>query len=478
MISRDGEIRTSMNKVLTLRSINFDLIQKHPKNFWLAKENQKAFLQWLGPKLQFSSMEDWYQVKREHFYKNHGSGLLNHYNQSPAQVVTGILEGHTWQLWKFQNAPSRIWDDPRIVLDFIKALQIHLKFSANNNDNDNDNINKMINPSPSEDWYKIRGKDFVEFGGGSLLQKYNYSPSEILCSVFPEHTWLPWKFDNSPQNIWHNEQIRLKYMKWLAEKLGLKTMEDWYKVKQSDFYNHHGKTLLSFYSYSPRITIMSILQAHVWESWKFGGKFQSLGDDDVIGGDPKVTQKIRNFVEEVLKPICKVQNLEDWYRVTSEDIERVGRRALVQRSGGLVGLLRRAYPTHKWDWNRFTKITRKKTQLLMMSAIRELFPDNELFEDYLHPSIVYENKESIQLDAFIPSLSLAFEYQGPHHFQRDIFFTHLAQGDLAKKLLCEKHQISLIAVPHWWDKTTDSLGFLIHKIRPDLLQKYMENKQP
>lgn len=121
-----------------------------------------------------------------------------------------------------------------------------------------------------------------------------------------------------------------------TEKLGFTKMEDWYKVKQADFIQNDGKTLLSYYSLSPRLAVTSILKSHSWEPWKFGGKFQSLTNDDV--GDPKVTTRIRNFVEEELKVQCKVTNLEDWYHVPPAVLDKVKRKALVQRSGGLIGI--------------------------------------------------------------------------------------------------------------------------------------------
>lgn len=112
-------------------------------------------------------------------------------------------------------------------------------------------------------------------------------------------------------------------------------MNDWYHTKQSDFIQNHGKNLLSSYSSSPRLAITSLFPSHSWEIWRFGGKYQTLGNDV---GDPTVTAKYRNFVEQHVKPVCQVHEMTDWYRVSQEDMERVGKKALVANGGGLSGI--------------------------------------------------------------------------------------------------------------------------------------------
>lgn len=46
-----------------------------------------------------------------------------------------------------------------------------------------------------EDWYNIRSKDIGDFGGGYLLQTYySGSPYQALKSIYPNYSWIPWKF--------------------------------------------------------------------------------------------------------------------------------------------------------------------------------------------------------------------------------------------------------------------------------------------
>ncbi len=36
-------------------------------------------------------------------------------------------------------------------------------------------------------WYKITGQDLKQYGGEELLKLYNYIPSRLLTTVFPEY---------------------------------------------------------------------------------------------------------------------------------------------------------------------------------------------------------------------------------------------------------------------------------------------------
>lgn len=96
--------------------------------------------------------------------------------------------------------------------------------------------------------------------------------------------------------------------------------------------------------------------------------------------------------------------------------------------------------------------------------------------DYKHPNLVFaDTGKNIELDIYLPSLALAFEYQGEYHFFPSFRFdpdqtVHVR--DTLKKKLCEGAGITLIPIPFWWDISRESLIAEISKRRKDLQEKY------
>lgn len=80
----------------------------------------------------------------------------------------------------------------------------------------------------------------------------------------------------------------------------------------------------------------------------------------------------------------------------------------------------------------------------------------------------------MELDVYIPSLNLAFEYQGKQHFTNIYSMqdhTKVQERDSEKRALCSSLGIDLIEIPYWWDGSVNSLLATIHQIRPQLISK-------
>jgi hypothetical protein len=75
-----------------------------------------------------------------------------------------------------------------------------------------------------------RYQDFYDIGGGSLLSKYNSSPSLLISVLYPDYEWLPWKFGTTSMNYWDDVNNQIKFIKWAGKELKIKEMSDWYNV--------------------------------------------------------------------------------------------------------------------------------------------------------------------------------------------------------------------------------------------------------
>jgi hypothetical protein len=63
-----------------------------------------------------------------------------------------------------------------------------------------------------------------------MNSKYSGSTSLLLSEVYPEYDWLPWKFVNTPHNIWEDMKNQRKFMDWASKELNVNNISDWYNV--------------------------------------------------------------------------------------------------------------------------------------------------------------------------------------------------------------------------------------------------------
>lgn len=160
-------------------------------------------------------------------------------------------------------------------------------------------------------------------------------------------------------------------------------------------------------------------------------------------------------------------------------MEHLGFYTLIRHHGGLIPLLSKIYPLHKW----FAKTELPqygKTQQLLLSIFKQLFPTTDVHFEYPHPDMLYPNtQKNMQLDIFVPTYALAVEYQGEQHYQDDHVFSHdgLRARDNFKREKCKEKGITLIGIPYWWNGDRESIVSTILKSRlyiSDALIHYLD----
>ncbi len=54
----------------------------------------------------------------------------------------------------------------------------------------------------------------------------------------------------------------------------------------------------------------------------------------------------------------------------------------------------------------------------------------------------------------------------------------IQKRDKFKQFICEKNGITMIVIPYWWNKSIDTVSYLIHSVRPDISQSNPETMLP
>ena len=294
--------------------------KKLPNGHWKKKENHKEYMEWLGRKLGYTVMEDWYKISGCCFH-GCGGGILNYYKGSPVKLVTSIYPNHNWLIWKFKVIPTGTWNNKKIQKEYMEWLGKELGYTT------------------MEHWYKINQKDIYEnYGWGCVSSRYKSSPVKLVTSIYPNHNWLIWKFKGVPKGTWNNKEFQKEYMEWLGKELGYTTMDHWYKINCEDLFKHYGSTLLSnYYKNSPVKLVTSIYPNYNWLIWKF----------EVV---PIGTWKKKKFQKEYMEWLGKelgYTTMEHWYKITTNDIKQNYGSSLFH-DYTIIKLVTSIYPNHNW----------------------------------------------------------------------------------------------------------------------------------
>lgn len=113
------------------------------------------------------------------------------------------------------------------------------------------------------------------------------------------------------------------------------------------------------------------------------------------------------------------------------------------------------------EWQPYTVPDGKwKSELLLYEIVKQLYPQKSVFYQYRPNFLLYENRQ-LSYDIYIPSLKMAFEYQGKQHFEPVEFFggeeSYIKQKerDKLKKILSESAGVCLVYINYWDNLSID-----------------------
>jgi hypothetical protein len=148
-----------------------------PHRFWDDILNQKWYIRWLFKELNYTSIEDWYQIMVTDFLNNYGSSLITiYYNSSPFKVLKTLIE-YDWLEWRMVQAPSGFWLDKDNRRKYMIWLTSTLGYTSYN------------------EWYKLSSRLFEQNYGQTLIGNYSDSIYNMLIDTFDEIKWIRSKFN-------------------------------------------------------------------------------------------------------------------------------------------------------------------------------------------------------------------------------------------------------------------------------------------
>ncbi len=254
----------------------------------------------------------------------------------------------------------------------------------------------------------------------------------------------------------HQQRSPQETLTWIGKQLGVQSMEDWYTVRITDVCKlRGGSELLRSFGGSLMHALRTAYPTVRWNMQQFA----------LSGWDNIKNQ--REFLDNVGKQL-NITSPQDWYHTrTSEVVTRGGSALLRRYKGSLVKALSMTYTQHSWPSMpkhafNFSSASLSKARRSLYRVLQQCFPECEVLVNYRSPGLVYpDTQRNVKLSFFVSAVSLAVEYQGPHHF-----YEHVVSGspdvirgrDTLKQEICKSIGITVVGIPFWsWDGRLDSL---------------------
>ena len=415
--------------------------ERKPFKYWDDKQNILQFFKELKTKYNINTPEDWNLITRKEINLNGGRCLLDKYSMFDLKCIACpegklIFEKHN------NFKPSRYWEKKENISLFLDKLK---------------NKYNLITP---EDWNSITTKKIKLNGGGVLFEKY--SLFDLKCMACPEGK-LIYK-NQKATGYWKDLQNIHQFLNELKQKYNINTPEDWNLLSVKQIKLHGGISLLDKYT-------MFDLKCIACPE----GKLLFNKPKKYKSSIPSTYWEDENNRNEFINQVKTTYNLKtpmDWKRISRHQIRLLGGYWLFTSNNNYLENTRVKFETQT-SGEKYISYSLKEllsgsdfkqfrpSQRWLFLLVQQLYPEEEIVEDYFHSKISRQTGFHVQFDIFLIKRNIAIEYHGVHHYtDTPARFTSIEMNqkrDLEKEKLCKENGITLIIVPYWWDNKLESL---------------------
>jgi hypothetical protein len=314
-------------------------------------------------------------------------------------------------------------------------------------------IEHELNIDMPEKWYKVTTKDYQITGMRKVIDGSQMTHFQLVKEYLPNYDWKEWLFSKTPNGMWSMRSVRVRYMTWVAQKLGIANEQDWYDVGREHLAEFDAGGMLRIaYNGSLYAAVKDCFPEHEWHEWLFRKVPNGFWDDR--------NNRLR-YMNWLGEKLC-FKSDEDWYTLTFRDVvDGCGKGMLAKFGNSIVKAVIDHMPKVNWEVSRFAKSG--KFQKRLYSHMRLLFPNNEIIWEYRDKRLKHCSGLPIRFDIFVPDFNLAVEYNGIQHYESikgwggEEVLDKIKKRDQHRREECAKFGIRLIEVPHTWDGNIDSV---------------------
>ena len=333
--------------------------------------------------IQEGDFEAWYKVDQKLFENLGGDSLLEKHGGWMWRLLSTVFPEHKWVASKFGRVPHGFWASLDHQQTYLDNLGDHLG----------------VKEGELDGWYSITSTDFIQSGAGGLLKLYGDSLPKLLAAVYPNHQWDSAKFTVRSRNYWTSLENQRKFMDDLAQKLGIRQLDGWYKVTMAELLPHGAVTILNLYGRSLSKLLSKVYPNHPWDLSKFASKPSNYWAS---------MENQKRFMDDLGTKIgiSSEKDFARWYEQSSRIVADNGGSGLsVLYKNSLRKILTSVYPYYNWELWRFPRGRGKV--LASEAALDQLFDHLEKALDIRQPEDWYrvttEQLASVKAPAFYKS---------------------------------------------------------------------------
>jgi len=327
---------------------------RHEKGVWKNPQVEREAVEWLGERLGFEKLDDWYGMSAEKLRFEEISGLLRRYSGSLPNLLMHAFPEHQWQLSKFceentskirKDSNNRIgsayreWDDRTECWDCVYRQRDFFV-----------QVGKWeLDVHCPRDWYCISISNIKNRRARDLLRCY-YGGSLVnaLQVLFPEHHWLPWQFPSVPRGYWMEIEHQREWLDWLASISTHRFGQYKHKMTSEE---EHVKGLLQVRGVSGVLgyyggSMRRALRALHPEQFSLGKTMEKADPSRGLLRELLQFEESKNSERKCFDRLAQafgIQKPSDWSRVRAQDLARYG-VYLRGYGGSLLRALQSVYP--------------------------------------------------------------------------------------------------------------------------------------